>query len=194
MALLQYYIRPFGRIGKIMQTVFDLESEILKEHSKVQTVRIARWVGNDKTRFSRLMHLFLSGEPVVVQRSSWIVSHCIERYPSLAVPWIKQLIAKAEEKNVHNAATRNVVRSLQFVEIPKKFRGRVVNFCFKILPEVHSPVAAKAFAMTVLANIARFEPDLKHEIVLVLGELMANTTSAGIRARAKIVLKELSIR
>lgn len=46
-----------------MAISFDLESEILKEHSKRQTMKIVLWVGGDETRFAQLMQQFLFGEP-----------------------------------------------------------------------------------------------------------------------------------
>jgi hypothetical protein len=45
--------------------------------------------------------------------------------------------------------------------------------------------------MTVLANIARAEPDLKHEIKLVIEEMLP-LGSGGIISRGKKVLKQLS--
>ncbi len=96
----------------------DLESEILKEHSKRQMVRIAKWVGNDRKRFKQLMDLFLHGEFRVTQRAAWIISECYELNPQLVIPWLPAMIKKMQEPGVHDAVRRNVVRLLQFVEIP----------------------------------------------------------------------------
>lgn len=176
----------------IMPPSFDLENEIFKEHSKKNTVRIANWVGKNDNRFALVMHHFLGRENTLVQRSGWIITHCVERYPDLALPWIRKMIKKSCEKNVHDSVQRNVMRSLQFVEIPKKDRGIAVNAAFDMLQSVRSSVAAKAFSMTVLANIAVEEPDLKQEIVLALEEILSNPGSAGIHAHARMVLKDFS--
>ena len=48
----------------------NLHAAILKEHTKAQTDRIVKYVGNDPKRFAELMQLFLKGEPRVVQRSA----------------------------------------------------------------------------------------------------------------------------
>jgi hypothetical protein len=169
----------------------NLELEILKEHSKRQTEKITRWIGSDASRFALLMKLFLYGEDVIVQRSSWIVSLCGERHPGLMKPWLTKVVKRAGEKNVHNAVKRNVARVLQFVEIPRTAQGMVANLCFDFLQDIKVPISAKAFSMTVLANIARSEPDLKHEVALVI-EQMLPYGSAGIQSRAKKVLKQLS--
>ena len=169
----------------------DLESEILKEHSKQHSVKIANWIGADAKRFAQLMQLFLSAEYRVVQRSAWIVSLCAEKHPSLIQPWLSKMVRRAGEKDVHDAVRRNVVRVLQFVEIPRKLQGPVVNLCFNFLQSIAAPVAVKVFSMTVLANIARFEPDLKHEVKLAV-EQMLPYGSAGFRSRGTKILNLLA--
>lgn len=173
-----------------MPAEFDLTSEIEKEHSKKNTVRLARWVGRDAGRFARLMELFLGDDPQSNRRSSWVMTYCIERYPELAVPWIKKMISQCMHTNAHDAIQRNVMRSLQFVDIPQGKRGIVVNAGFDILQSVRSSIAAKAFSMTVLANIANREPDLKKELILVLEEILAYPGTAGLHSRARRVLKK----
>jgi hypothetical protein len=169
----------------------NLEAEILNEHSQRQMTSIARWIGNDAARFAQLMQLFLTGTPKIVQRSSWIVSICVEKYPPLAAPWLKKMMARAAEKNVHNAVRRNVVRLLQFVSIPKSLQGRAADLCFNFLSSVDAPVAVKAFSLTVLARIAEDEPDLLNEVKLLV-EQMLPYSSAGIQARGKKILLAVS--
>lgn len=168
-----------------------IEQEILKEHSKHQSVKIANWIGDDAERFAKLMDLFLNGEYRVVQRSAWIVSCCGEKYPRLLKPWLTKMLKKTKEDGVHDAVKRNVVRTLQFVDIPRSLQGTVANLCFDFLTSVDAPIAVKAFSMTVLANIAQKEPDLKKEIALVINEMLPYG-STGIQARGKKILKQLS--
>jgi hypothetical protein len=137
------------------------------------------------------MEVFLGNDPLLVQRSSWIVSICVETYPGLAAPWLKQLLRRTQDTGVHVAVKRNVVRLLQFVEIPRTLQGKVTNLCFDFLSAIDAPIAVKAFAMTVLANIAEEEPDLKQEIKLVIEEMLPYG-SAGIQSRGKKILKRFS--
>lgn len=160
----------------------DLESEILKEHSKRQTVRIAKWVGNDRKRFRQLMDLFLHGEFRVTQRAAWIISECYELNPQLVTPWLPSMIKKMQEPGVHDAVRRNVVRLLQFVEIPPSLLGTVVSLCFDYLGSVMAPIAVKACSMTVLTKIAEREPGLKRELQTAI-ELMLLYVGPALRAR-----------
>ena len=47
----------------------NLREALLKEHSKVQTMRIVEYVGDDKERFAQLMDLFLNDVYRVSQRA-----------------------------------------------------------------------------------------------------------------------------
>ena len=83
---------------------------------------------------------------------------------------------------------RNVVRILQFVDIPRGLQGIVANQCFEFLSSIDEPIAVRTFSMTVLAKIAKDEPDLKKELELIVRQMLPYGTPA-FRARAKKVLK-----
>ncbi len=169
----------------------DLAAELFKEHSKRNAVRLARWIGNDPRRFGELMTLLLTGDERTAVRAAWILSHCADQHPSIILPWMSKLVKRASEKNAPGAVQRNVVRVLQYVEIPKAQQGRVAQLCFDFLQDPKIPVAVKVFSMTVLANIARTEPDLKNELRLIVQQMVPYGSGA-IQSRARMVLKQLS--
>lgn len=169
----------------------NLELEILKRYSKAGALKIVKWISADKKRFTELMELFLSADNSTSMRASWILSKYAEKNPAAIMPWLPKMIRRASEKNIHDAVKRNVIRSLQFVSIPRSLQGKVANLCFQFLENQKESIAVKAFSMTVLANIAQDEPDLQQEIQLVVTQMLPYG-SAGIQARAKKVLKQLS--
>lgn len=169
----------------------NLRAEILREHSKRQVVKIALWVGNDRARFGKLMALLLHGERRVTQRASWIISHCAENHPELITPWLSAMVKKMQVPGVHDAVKRNVVRILQNAEIPRFLLGTVVSVCFEYLTSPTSPIAVKAYSMTVLLHATEMEADLKNELRASIEQTLPNLSPA-LRARGRIVLKELS--
>lgn len=168
----------------------NLEYEILREHSKRQALKIARWIGNDKRRFKQLMDLFLHGEYRTVQRSAWIVSICAESHPALISPWLKPMIRKMQDAGLHDAVRRNVLRILKFVEIPRSMQGIVTKLCFDYLSSLDAPVAVKSFSLTVLGRIAEMEPDLRRELELVVRQMLPYGGPA-MRSSGRKVLKML---
>jgi len=150
----------------------DLKTEILKEHSKNQVVKIARYIGNDTSRFKELMELFLRGEYRVTQRSSWVVTYCAIAFPELINPYFKQMINKVSEKNIHDAVKRNTVKIWSEIHIPEKYYGEIYKLCFTFLRSAEEPVAVKAHAMTVLEKISVKYPELKNELRTTIEDMM----------------------
>ncbi|MEW6469976.1 MAG: hypothetical protein AB1458_13695 [Bacteroidota bacterium] len=168
----------------------DLRSEILREHSKKQTMRIVRYVGDDKKRFAVLMKLFLGDEYRISQRAAWMVNYCAGYHPELIQPYLGKVIANLKKPGLHAAVKRNTVRLLQYIAIPSRLMGPAAEACFVLFSSKSEPVAVKCFSMTVLFNICKKEPGLKNELKLMIEEQLPYS-SAGFRARAGRTLAAL---
>src|SRR4051812_41440042 len=105
----------------------NIQEALAAEHSKRQTMAIVKYVDSDQTRFAELMKVFLSDEYRPVQRASWSVNCCVEKNPQLALPYFTKLIALLERDDVHTGAHRNILRMLQFVDIPQRHRSRLYD-------------------------------------------------------------------
>ncbi|WP_160711022.1 hypothetical protein [Chitinophaga solisilvae] len=169
----------------------DIRNAILKEHSKTQAQQIARWIGRDARKFAELIDLFLHDEYRVVQRSAWIISMVAEKYPALLAPHLTTMVTRMEDPALPSAVKRNVLRVLQFIQVPEELHGPVMNACFSYLEDPKEMIAIKAFSMTVLANLAKEYPEIKNEIRILLEDLLEHEPSPGIRSRAKKVMKEI---
>lgn len=167
----------------------NIRDEILKEHSKKQSEKIADYIGNNKRRYAELVKLFLSGDYRITQRAAWIVSSCAERYPSLILPYLSKFIEFA--RNPPDVAVkRNVVRVLSLIELPEQLEGIVYDFCFPLVTSAKEELAVRAYSITVIGNAALKYPDLKAEVCETL-LLLKDHDSPAIRSRTKGVLKKL---
>ena len=168
----------------------NLKEEILKEHSKTQCLKIVQWISNSQHRFDELFHLFLGGEYRVTQRAAWPLSYCVQAHPELIKKNFRKLLNNLQQPNLHNAIKRNTVRLLQYVDIPKKLQGQVMDICFGYVASPKEAVAIKAFSLTILGNLAKLYPEILPEIKLLIEEQLPNQTAA-FKSRAKHFLKEL---
>jgi hypothetical protein len=166
----------------------DIREALLAEHSSRQTKKVVDYVGDDPERFAELMGLFLGPVYRVSQRAAWAVSNCIERHPELVKPYYRRMLAQLERDDAHVAVRRNVVRLLQFVEIPPRYKGRVFDACYALLDDPTQPVAVRCFSMTVSANLAKNSPELMNELKLVATKY-PQVMTAGFRARLRHVFK-----
>lgn len=167
-----------------------LREEILKEHSKAQCTKIVKWVGSNQSRFDELFRLFLQDEYRVVQRAAWPVSYCVEAHPKLIDKHWKKLMDNLKKPGLHNAVKRNSVRFMQDIGLPEKYHGQIMDLCFQFLESPAEALAVKVFSMTVLANLAKFYPEIKPELILLIEDQLPHQTP-GFKSRAKLVLKQL---
>ena len=171
----------------------DIKQALIDEHSKPQTLKIVKYVGNDSTRFKELMTIFLNSEYRVTQRSAWPLSEIAIEHPELIKPYFSKLIAKLQKEGEHPAIPRNILRIFQDIDIPVKYHGILIDLCFKFIVEHHHPIAVRAFAITVAVNICRHYPDLKNELVIVLNDLKKYPQQPAITSRIKSAFKRLNM-
>lgn len=169
----------------------NLRDELLKEHSKAQTDRVIRYVGDDKTRMKELMSLFTGNEHPVTQRAAWAMSYIGIASPELIKPYHKQLLLQMNIPDVHNAIKRNVLRLWQETMPPEPLWGSVYDTCYKLLRSIDEPAAVKAFAMQVMYTICLKYPELKEELLLTIKDMLPYTDSPAIANRGSKIIKRL---
>lgn len=168
----------------------NLETEIVKTHNKRNRDKIVAYIGNDPGKFAQLVEIFLMGPDCVTQVSSWPLSYCVEKYPSLLKPNWKKILAFASKPDMHDAVKRNTMRMIQFAQIPKIHQGITTNLGFKFLADTREPAAIRVFAMSVLANLANEIPELKNELIPLIEQQLPYSSAAFI-SRGRKVLKNL---
>jgi hypothetical protein len=168
----------------------NLEKALIAPYSQSGVRKIADYIGDDTARFKLLVDHVLSFDYKKMQLAAGSMSICVEKHPRLLNNYIKKLIKAAASSSATDSLKRNVLRALQFVQVPAKDQGIVADFCFTALSNRKEAIAIRVFAMTVLGNIAKQHPDLKQELKLLL-ESELSIGSAGYVSRAKKVLKQL---
>jgi hypothetical protein len=162
----------------------NIREALRAEHSKRQTMAIVEYIGSDPKRFAELMSIFFEGEYRLTQRAAWPMNYCAERQPQLISPYLSRLVNQLERDDVHDAVKRNALRLMQFVDVPRRLKGKTYSICVDLIADLSQPVAVKVFAVTVAAKIARSSPDLLKELRLVIKEILPHSSIAfHIRAR-----------
>lgn len=166
----------------------NLLYETLKEHSKKQSLKLAAYIGNDKKRFKELIKLVVSKDTLVSQRAAWTMTWCAKNNPEIILPHLNKLIENLNNDNLHDAVKRNTIRVMQDVKIPKLLQGKAADICFRYISSATEATAIRAFAMTVLGNLCKEEPDLKNELRLLITTQM-QTGKAALVSRGNKTLK-----
>ncbi|HEX8060399.1 MAG TPA: hypothetical protein VF473_05655 [Cyclobacteriaceae bacterium] len=168
----------------------NLIAELGKRHSLSTKNKIVRYVGTDAKRFDELMKIFLGDVYRLTQWAGWPVSDIVKKHPELINPYLKPVLKAIDKPGSHVAVKRNVMRLLQFIDIPPAIRGIAFDKAFKLFSDTSEPVAVRVFAMTVMTRVAMEEPDLKNEVIIAIEEQLPYG-SAAYKSRAARSLKAL---
>ena len=165
----------------------DIREALTAGHSRQRTMAIVEFIGDDPKRFAELMKVFFEGEYRLTQRAAWPMNYCAERHSNLIQPYMPKLLDCLDREDMHDAIRRNIMRLLQYVEIPKRLSAKIYDQSVGLLDDPDQPIAVRVFAMSVAARIAKSEPDLMNELRLIIRKHLPHSTAA-FRARAKQVL------
>lgn len=169
----------------------DIKKALAAEHSKSQTAKIVRYIGDDSKRFADLMRVFLVGESDLSRRAAWAMSNIAIDHPELVKPYLGKLVQKLRQPGHHPAIARNILRILQDVDVPEKYQGDLIDECFKLIAGEIYPAAVRAFAITAAGRICKHYPELKNELLILLKHLHELPQLPAIRHRIKKALKEI---
>lgn len=167
----------------------NIEQELLKEHSRRQADKIARYVSSSRKKMAELMDIFFNGSFRMNQKASWPMNIVAEKHPEMIRPYLEKMLANLDN-DVHDAVRRNTIRMMQFIDVPGELMGKTADVCFRFLNSNDQPIAVKVFSMTVLYNICLREPGLKNELKISIEDQLENA-SAGFKSRGHKILTKL---
>ena len=170
----------------------DIKQELLKEHSKAQTMKIVNYIGTDTNKFEILMELFFHSETRVVQRASSVMNYVAEHHHEMIFPYLYKMVENINTSVIHDAVKRNTLRIFQFIEIPENLYGKLINICFECMSSHSEAIAIKVFSMTVLSRICYYIPEIKNELRILIEDQLPYG-SAGFKNRGNKILRELNI-
>lgn len=162
-------------------------------HSRLYTDKIVNEILDNPHRMDELIKLFVKGPVQITQRAAWSISVVAEKHPEYLFNYFDLFIELLNTPNKHDSVNRNIIRAFQFMEIPEKYEGEVLDVVFKLLKSSKEPIAVKAFSMTVIYNLSKKYPDIIPELKASIEALLPNG-SAGIKNRGNKILKAISRR
>jgi hypothetical protein len=121
--------------------------------------------------------------------SAWPLSYRIQNHPLLAKPYYKKFIEQLSDEQTHPAARRNIVRLFQFIEIPKRYHGSIMDICFRYVNSPGEAIAVKAFSLRILENLSSQYPEILPELKTII-EARWELETPAFRSRARKILKK----
>jgi hypothetical protein len=127
---------------------------------------------------------------VVADYASWVLLKIAERKPELLKSHVLELAQRLNEPS-GEPLRRHLIGAMRYLEIGEEAQEILLDIAFRFLEDIKQPIAVRAFSMGVLERLTPAYPELKDELCLILNELLSRPQSAGLRAKAKNVLRYL---
>ena len=76
------------------------------------------------------------------------------------------------------------------IALPSALHGRVMSTCFNFVQAPETPIAVKAFSLSILSNLSVDYPEIRNELKLII-ESQWDDASPAFRSRARKILKSI---
>ncbi len=136
------------------------------------------------------MQQFISENPIFHQRAGFPLSYIVVQHPEWILPRLGKIIAIASKPGIHNAVRRNTTKMLENIIVPKKYKGIVMDLCFRWIEDPKEKAAIKAFSLTILEHMMDDYPEIGHKLKVTIEDQWHSQTPA-FKFRAKKVLNKL---
>jgi hypothetical protein len=164
----------------------DFKQELQQRYSQARNTKLVHDIGPDPVKFAALAAHFFGPELRLRQQAITVMSCCADKYPFLVKPYLEKIILNLKQQP-SGAVKRGTLRILQHQDIPRALQGLVADMCFGYLSG-QAPPAIKVYSLSVIANLARSEPDLNQELKLVIEDQMPYASPA-FKSRAGKILQ-----
>jgi hypothetical protein len=76
-------------------------------------------------------------------------------HPALISPHLAKLVKNLHKPGIHDSIKRTTVRLLQYIDIPNRSHGEIMDICLRYISSPDEPAAVKAFSLSMLQNLSK---------------------------------------
>ncbi len=166
----------------------QLLAQLEAEASRANTDFIANWASTNAERIADLVDIALNADGQTAARALWALEKVAAAHHNILLPHIPVLVA-ALPRFTFSGMRRIACKILMLTDIPQKFDGPIVDFCFRMLETPDEPIGVKANCMSLIASRLADYPELKSELKILAADIITATQSRGFASRARKLMK-----
>ena len=171
-------------------TTLNIKDELLPDIREFKAPALAKKIINSN-QISDLVSLAFEKDHLLSSRAMWVLGHCSDLDYDCIKPYHIKLVNNLKQKDLHNGVIRNTLRLFQKQPVPQKTESFILDKCLEYIKNPAEAIAVRAFAITVVFNIAKPYPELINELLIVLNHLSETEDGPGIRSRVKNTIKAI---
>lgn len=167
----------------------ELTEIIMNEHSKVHAEMIADIIIQQPELLDELLEIIIADKEPLSRRAAWPLRFIFKKDEQLLNSYLPVIIKKLPEVK-SEAVRRNFLYILAYSNIPQLYHGELLQYFFELLTDTSTSIAATIYSLDGFYNIARYEPDLLNELVLIIHQLIP-VASAGVKSKSMKILSKI---
>lgn len=168
-----------------------MQQKLFHENSKSYWIQLSKEILRED-KVEEIVALFLGEDKRIAQRAAAIVMTLADIEPQLFAPYMHRLIMQLHH-NPTETQKRNIVRIVDFVDIPTTLEVEIMNFCFQYLENTKESIAVRAFSIRVLGKLYFKYPEIKEELKTLIEINLEQNPSPGIINCGNKILKIIGI-
>lgn len=171
----------------------EMVSILLNNRSKTEIQKMIDSIILHPEKIHELMSILMDAKLLDIHyRAAWVLGYLAPLGNDAFENYFDFLLQTLEKENIHPTVTRSITRLFQYLEIPEKHQGQLINISFHILTSEKQELAQRANSMTILYNYSKKYPDIQLELRYVIQEILKYKKDASIQSRGKKILKQLN--
>ncbi len=171
----------------------DIIDLIKTDSSRAITDIAVELMGTDEKIFARLISISIEEKVPLCWRAARVIDLACEKHKYLFESYINTII-NSFDKFKSDGQKRIYLRIISRYRLNQAIHeaAKLINICLDYLTYSQESIAVKAFAMEIIYNISKDEPDLQNELMLIIEDRM-QFYSAGLKSKGRRILKDLQI-
>lgn len=168
----------------------DLREHLRGRNLKWNWDEIAKYCAKNPNSIPLIIEYCRDKETIVQQNAGAVLGKLVDLDKKLLVPYLVDITALLDMDS-HDAVKRAVMRVFQWADISEEVEGELFDYVIRSLQSKETPIAIKAFGITVARRICEKYPELANELIPYVEVLVDQKPSAGIVNRGEKELKLL---
>ncbi len=171
----------------------ELQGMIMNEMGMKAVDWVASSAIENPAVFRKLLEYSYSDDRKLAFRSSWTLTKVCDKFPEIIHPHLSDIVESLPRID-NESVQRSFLRIISLSDLQRlnsRHHGILADLCFTLLRSGLSAIAVKAYSMETLFKLSLIYPELSNELASSL-RLMIEDTSAGIKAKAKTILRKIS--
>ena len=169
----------------------ELSSILINTPRKIRQTGV-RYIRENPKQIKNLIKMSFSDVQPEAWRAAWVLSDLVRNDKDIrrkVQPYSSQIISSFNTFN-SPGQVREFLKTIQCIEVNEDDMGILLNMCFDWLTDRKADQAWRVYAMQIIYDYSKKEPDLLPELKAIIEQEM-EYAKPGLRSRSKRILKQI---